>query len=108
VNSIGIPLGVEERQPGAVALTQEIDAFVAERSPGRIDVLEDLGDRVSRRVHARSSETGRSHSGGLGDTQPGALAEDVAVALSQRPGDFRTLELCGAVDAPVADENDVT
>jgi hypothetical protein len=98
--------GVDHGRAGAGALAQEVDAVVAERHARGLEVVDLLRETVAGEVHALVREPLRACSVGTRVRAERRLAEGVGRVLERRL-DLRAVEPDGAVDAAIADEDDV-
>ena len=106
LNAVGITPGVDHRGARAGALAEQIDALVAERAPGSFEIINSLRQRVSREVDTIALQPLGALAEGIGARSHGFLTEQIAGPLHCR-ADLGTVEPDRAVDAAIADEDDV-
>src|SRR5205823_2538453 len=103
VDPLRVAPGVDHRRARPGALAEQVDALVAERAAGGLEVVDAFGERVSGEVDAVVLKTmcAGPERGSVGAIR--LLAQEVARVLARRCH-FRTVELRRAVDPAVADE----
>ena len=98
--------GVDHRGAGARAFAQQVDLVVAEGFPCRLEVVDPFGECVAGEIDAVCLEPLRARAERVRVGIEGLLAEEVGGVLEGR-FDLRAVEPDRAVDAAVADEDDV-
>ena len=97
---------VDHRGARSGALADEVDAAVVHRSPGRLEVVDALRQRVAGQVDALARQPVRAVAEGGRAGAERLVAEQVR-RTPQRRRHLGTVEHRRAVDAAVADEDDV-
>jgi hypothetical protein len=106
VDPLGVAPGVDQRRPRAGALAHEVDAVIAERDARRLQVVDLLREPVAGEVDALVGQSACAGPEGVVVRAEGALVEEVG-RVRERRIDLRADEPDGAVDPPVADEDDI-
>ena len=106
VDALRVPPGVDQRRARTGALAQQVDLPVPEGRPDRLEVVDLIGQPVAVQIDTAGLQPCRARPKAAGVGPDRLLAEEVLGAL-QRRDDLGAIEPNRAVDAAVADEDDV-
>ena len=84
MDAIRIAPGVDHRRARPGALAEQIDLLVAERTPGRVEVIDAFGERVAGEVDAVSPKARARSLERDGGRAVRRLAEEIACMLARR------------------------